>query len=644
MATASAGEAAVSVDEWLIVDQGLEELPPGTSLEGNLDLASHMESLLKRSCGAIGTVYEIGTFKLIWRALDDKVKLKLQEAGFKLERPDQLAEMTTDETDSKAMATQLLGYTVPQQSCLPQHLWHLTHAAAAHVRQLGGHRVRALDKPTQYLEQIRRDVNRQCMRQSSQLQMAQVIKKGLPVPKRWITRRKRQLSRAGPDHLQRAEVEERERDRWVEKLEAVLKEARMPIWLTAKQCADPAAMLRHCAGRARAKTMRQRVRHWSRIMRWLRVAQPTLVRPDEAAIAEYLEMLFQEPCSRTVPQSVLEAIAFVEERGGLPKEERVSMSEVINSMVADMTLRLSTFAPLTKKAPQLLSSIIMALELYVEEEDKPKYKRCYAWTKLLRLWTAMRADDVQGLLPHTMVMQQRGLEAVLDRTKTSGPGRKIRWLNVFVAREAFLVSGTWLQTGYDLWQTPEMDFKRDYLVPVPEATMEAVSHKKAEYPDMAVMSQMLLSELGTPVFSYSLDSWSLDDSRPLLGTIGAKFYSEHSERNFVNSHAAVLGYDKQKRDMLGRWQPEQSDDYLRTTREVVSTIQRHVAEAIRMGDKRISEETALTGMTAHLADRLPDDEVTHMISVLNYKRYLRRGVGLGVVPLSASEVSVPEMG
>ena len=110
---------------------------------------------------------------------------------------------------------------------------------------------------------------------------------------------------------------------------------------------------------------------------------------------------------------------------------------------------------------------------------------------------------------------------------------------------------------------------------------------------MAVMSQMLLSELGTPVFSYALDSWSLDESRPLLGTIGAKFYSEHSERNFVNSHAAVLGYDKQKRDMLGRWQPEQSDDYLRTTREVVSTIQRYVAEAIRMGDKRISEETAV---------------------------------------------------
>ena len=54
MATASAGEAAASADEWLMVEQGLEELPPGTSLQGNLDLASHLESLLQRSSGSIG--------------------------------------------------------------------------------------------------------------------------------------------------------------------------------------------------------------------------------------------------------------------------------------------------------------------------------------------------------------------------------------------------------------------------------------------------------------------------------------------------------------------------------------------------------------------------------------------------------------
>jgi hypothetical protein len=83
---------------------------------------------------------------------------------------------------------------------------------------------------------------------------------------------------------------------------------------------------------------------------------------------------------------------------------------------------------------------IMALELYVLDEGMPLYKRGFAWTKLIRVWEAMRGDDIQGLLPASMTMRDRGFEAVLDRTKATGPGRKIRWVNVFVSTRAYLIN------------------------------------------------------------------------------------------------------------------------------------------------------------------------------------------------------------
>ena len=49
------------------------------------------------------------------------------------------------------------------------------------------------------------------------------------------------------------------------------------------------------------------------------------------------------------------------------------------------------------------------------------------------------------------------------------------------------------------------------------------------------------------------------------------------------------GFPKEQRDYLGRWMPEQSDDYLVTSRAVVGKIQRRVAEAFREGAEELDE-------------------------------------------------------
>ena len=56
--------------------------------------------------------------------------------------------------------------------------------------------------------------------------------------------------------------------------------------------------------------------------------------------------------------------------------------------------------PKGKKAPQLLTAQVVALEGVVGAEHLPLYVRFYAWTKLLRHWTSMRWDDTNGIVPH----------------------------------------------------------------------------------------------------------------------------------------------------------------------------------------------------------------------------------------------------
>ena len=48
----------------------------------------------------------------------------------------------------------------------------------------------------------------------------------------------------------------------------------------------------------------------------------------------------------------------------------------------------------------------------------------FAFYKLLKLWAAGRHSDFEGLNPSSLFLSVAGLEGRLDRTKTSGPGRR----------------------------------------------------------------------------------------------------------------------------------------------------------------------------------------------------------------------------
>eukprot|EP00973_Karenia_brevis_P074705 10382032-Karenia_brevis.AAC.1 len=64
------------------------------------------------------------------------------------------------------------------------------------------------------------------------------------------------------------------------------------------------------------------------------------------------------------------------------------------------------------------------MELLVIDEGQRRFLRVYTWLKLVRVWAALRSDDVQPVLPGTLRRLDNGREATLDRTKLQGLERR----------------------------------------------------------------------------------------------------------------------------------------------------------------------------------------------------------------------------
>ena len=257
----------------------------------------------------------------------------------------------------------------------------------------------------------------------------------------------------------------------MQELASVLEEARAPRYLEASRTLDPKSSMMHCAGAARARTIRARLRHWKRLRMWL-MRTKGIPWPQEAAeVIDFLEDMVAGGCARTGPEALLTAVNFMEEKAGWPEHRRVGASAALVSAVKNHSASLSTGAKPTIKAPGLPAAATIALELYVQDAEKPSYTRVYAWTVLLKVWAALRYDDVMGISPAGVELVGNALIVRLDRTKTSGPGRKNRWLMAYVSEDASFSGEDWLRSGFEILKSESFSFERDYLLPLPTADL-----------------------------------------------------------------------------------------------------------------------------------------------------------------------------
>ena len=89
----------------------------------------------------------------------------------------------------------------------------------------------------------------------------------------------------------------------------------------------------------------------------------------------------------------------------------------------------------TKRAWHLPVKVVVALGKKVldwQAEDNPSV---YAWFRLTKLWMGMRFSDTTGLDHSTLECQSFGLTGVLSRTNTTGPGKKVTLLKIFVSKD-----------------------------------------------------------------------------------------------------------------------------------------------------------------------------------------------------------------
>jgi hypothetical protein len=195
----------------------------------------------------------------------------------------------------------------------------------------------------------------------------------------------------------------------------------------------------------------------------------------------------------------------------------------------------------------------------------------------------MRCDDVQAIIPRRSFLSNFGLKLILGKSKTTGPDKAQKEVAVHICRTVSLTGEDWLRSGFNIWESEEFSFPRDYMVMEPTKDWTKVKRKFVTPSGLSSLISKLLSTLNCPRRSGL--GWELMPHVLLLPDGLEEFFSGHSARNFLTSIAAVIGFSRDERAFLGRWSMgmTSSEEYVRTSRQVVFKIQRAVNRSLVEG-------------------------------------------------------------
>ena len=459
------------------------------------------------------------------------------------------------------------------------------------------------------------------IRRMQQEAIAKVVPaKGTAVITRWPTRLEKRMSAAGDNLALRQGVEKSERNRWIDELRHLLYEAKLPAMFRDLPGDQVDPSLRFGKGR-RAATLRKHVKTWSKVRDWMKktFGHPWPKYPEEFAL--YLEARANEPCGRTVPGSIYKTFIFMEVAGEVEVEDQMNRSMAVKNVLEEISMRLEGTAPrFAKKAWHLPVSVVKALEEAVMDQELTRFVRGYAWYRLVKLWAGLRFSDTKGLPYGSLKMEDHGLSGILMVTKTTGPGKKVAMLKVYVSREAWLTEGRWLEEGWAIWElmSAEKGYKdRDFFLPMPTKDLEGIVRRMSHYYTAAQMSQALFSEL---YLKEGGDMLKMMEAG--VGTV----WTEHSERVTLRTWAATAGVPDRVMKLLGRWSPSVDQGYERQNRRDVLKAQEFVAEFIKKasGEEDPLDEALVMQAVAERMDYLGynEDEISEQVRKL---RTFKRG-------------------
>ena len=393
--------------------------------------------------------------------------------------------------------------------------------------------------------------------------------------------------------------------RWTRRFVCILKEASSPSWEEAQQAENPEAALKDLVGAARPGTVRLRVRAWEMYTRWLRWNRDKGWPEAPVDVVDYVHHLRDLPCSPSAPKLFGAALRWFEERAAQEwwGQGLYNHPLVVRSLER-LTLAVTDPAKAKVKAPMLPAALVGALELLIGDEDAPLGLRVVAWARVVKVYGTLRSDDLQRLRPGAMEHRTAGLVARLVQTKTSGVGKRVASLPLWIPCTAWILNPTWLETGYALvgQLNGYVGSERDYLIPRFSADFEHATRRPATAADLAAMGHRVLQEVRVPVLRNG--AWLPGPVRMVQGALSAA-WTGHAERATLPSALAALGVQRSDRDTLGRWGPEGSDEYVRTYKIVVTRLlEKYVAHARSSCAKvALEEEAAYSGARVALMEK-----------------------------------------
>jgi hypothetical protein len=418
----------------------------------------------------------------------------------------------------------------------------------------------------------------------------------------WRSRRAVKMKDAD-DLGQRQFVEETERLRWAEALGEIITRAGLPSSVLAEKSAHPARALQGAAGTLRARTLRARVRTWWQVREWVFCSTGAWHPCSVACMIDYLYDVAAGGCPPSRLTGVAAALSVVEKRGAVAAAnlicENALWKQTLNQLI--MEAQRST-GMAVQKAPGYSVKMLISLELFVAGNEG-MFFRLVAFIKLLKVWGCLRYNDVQGIRPSKVVFSQEGLRLTLERSKTTGPGKRTGHLFVFVHRLAGYSGADWQTAGMALLRSDELSFDRDYLLPVMGSTQELVRKRFADYSASSGYSKAVLRLLKDVHLVKKL--WVEKDVPLITGEL-VNYWSEHSERHFLPQALASFQVEKSLRDKVGRWgvnQSHQSDDYVLSQRKQIHALQRQVAQELSYRTQQYDEEFIREGILEYLAKK-----------------------------------------
>ncbi|CAE7460097.1 unnamed protein product [Symbiodinium sp. CCMP2592] len=186
--------------------------------------------------------------------------------------------------------------------------------------------------------------------------------------------------------------------------------------------------------------------------------------------------------------------------------------------------------------------------------------------------------------------------------KTSGPGKRVRFLPIFISNRVYFMNAEWLSMGWSIWTSAEMWFERDYFLPLPNADASAAIHRMSDYASTMSFSKRLLKHLKQPVWDGVC--WRQSDKNLFEEAGALAFWTEHSERHWLVSVLASLGVPPEKRDFVGRRRiVTVSDEYVRAAQHAVITLQKAALEGVRKDARCDLVNGCLCDLAVFLKDR-----------------------------------------